>query len=91
MNKKDNDTDFLDNLASNLNEFSNLGQLGEKMQSGTRLSKTDKGARTNARIEASQKHQGFDETETSKEELKNVDRDVTGELLNRAINDIFKV
>ena len=91
MNKKDNDLDFFDKLTSNLSKFAHLGQLGEEMQSGTRLSKTDEGARTNARIEASQKGQSFNESETSQEELKNAEGNIVDELLNRAINDIFKV
>jgi hypothetical protein len=86
-----NDTDFLDNIIKNLKKFSHLGKLGEEMQQGTRLAKTDKGARTNARIEAAQKNQGFNETKTSKEELDQVEKDITDELLKRAVNDIFRI
>lgn len=85
------DIKFLDNLIKNLKKFSHLGKLGEEMQQGTRLAKTDRGARTNARIEAAQKKQGFDETKTSKEELSQVENDVTDELLKRAVNDIFRI
>jgi len=81
--------EYLEDLSSRLVKFKNIGQLGEELQKGTRLSKTNKGARTNARIEASQKEEGFNETLTPEEELKNVDNDITNELLNRAIENLF--
>ena len=90
-NHNNNDTDFLDNLISNLSKLSKVGFLGEDMQSGTILSKTDEGARTNARIEAAQKGKSFNESETSEKEFKNIDLSIIDELLNREINKIFKV
>ena len=81
--------EYLEDLSSNILKLANVSILGEDLQMGTRLSKTNKGARTNARIEASQKHEAFDESETAEDELDDVDDDVTNELLFRAIEDIF--
>jgi hypothetical protein len=80
---------YIDDFAKRLESFGKNELLGEELQMGTRLSKTDKGARTNARIEASQKHEGFDETLTSEDELDEVSNDVTDELLKRALEKLF--
>lgn len=82
--------DFLRKLSSKIKKLKNVQLLGKKLQTGTRLYKTDRGARTGGRIEAAQKNEPFDETGTTKEELANVKRDITNELLNREIEDIFK-
>jgi len=91
-NNQNCNADFLSNLSANLNHLSSINELGKDFQSAkVRLSKTDKGARTNARIEASQKGEGFNENETSAEELSEVGNDITDELLNRAIEDLFRI
>lgn len=59
------------------------------MSQGIRLAKTAKGARTNARIEASQKKEFFDETETLIEELATVEQDIITEMIKRTLDDIF--
>jgi hypothetical protein len=81
--------EYLDDLASKLIDYQGETELGQEMQTGIRLSKTDRGARTNARIEASQKKESFNEAETTIEELEDVEDDITNELLSRAIKDIF--
>ena len=81
---------YLDNLAKKLNKYATTKELGTEMVKGLRLSDTDKGARTNARIEAAQKGKGFNESETPKEELKSVKNDIVEEMINRTIEDIFK-
>ena len=54
------------------------------------IHQTARGARTNARIEAAQKHEGFDETGISEDELADVGDDITEELFNRTIEKLFK-
>ena len=81
---------YIDELINRLATMPDEQPLGEDMQQGIRLSKTARGARTNARIEAAQKHEGFDETETAEDELIDVDDDVTEELLNRALEKLFE-
>jgi len=89
MDNNQDGIDYLQDLSKNLAKFSSVIMLGDGLQKGTRLSKTASGARTNARIEAAQKREPFIETETSLKELSNVTNDITNELLNRAIEDIF--
>ena len=80
---------YLDDLAKKLAGMSDAILLGEEMQQGIRLSQTNRGARTNARIEAAQKHEGFDETGIAEDELNDVDDDITNELLTRALEELF--
>lgn len=89
MDKEQDGADYLDDFISGLRKFDNIDVLGEDLQMGIRLSKTSRGARTNARIEASQKNEGFDETETEEDELGDVEDDVTNELLNMALENLF--
>ena len=88
MNNDQTGEDYLSELISKLERFDDK-ELGEDLQVGTRLSKTDRGARTNARIESAQKKQSFDETDTEQDELDEVDDDVTNELLSREIENLF--
>jgi len=90
MNIDEDISEFIDNLTAKLVKYQGETELGGEMQTGIRLSKTDRGARTNARIEASQKKELFDESETTIEELEDVEDDITNELLSRAIKDIFR-
>ena len=80
---------YFNDLIAKLSKMPETQILGEDLQMGTRLSKTSRGARTNARIEASQKHKGFNEAETAEDELDEVDDDVTNELLDRALENLF--
>jgi len=80
---------YLDELSKKLMGLSDMMLLGEDMQQGIRLSQTNRGARTNARIEAAQKREGCDETETAEDELNDVDDDITNELLTRALEELF--
>jgi hypothetical protein len=89
MGNSQDGVEYLEDLSKDILKLASISILGEDLQIGTRLSKTDKGARTNARIEASQKHEAFDETGTAEDELDDVDNDVTNELLFRAIENIF--
>lgn len=89
MSNEQDGLEYLEDFTKRLGKFDNIYELGEDFQTGIRLSKTDKGARTNARIEASQKKEGFDESETAGDELDEVDNDVTNELLNRALENLF--
>jgi len=89
MDNNQDGAEYLEELSSNLVKLENIQTLGEELQMGTRLSKTDRGARTNARIEAAQKKEPFDESKTLEDELDDVDNDMTNELLNRIIEDIF--
>ena len=89
MDNNQDGAEYLEELSSNLVKLENIQTLGEELQMGTRLSKTDRGARTNARIEAAQKKEPFDESETSEDELDDVDNDMTNELFNRIVEDIF--
>ena len=86
---KDDAAQYLEELASKISRYSRGKDLGDEMQSGIRLAKTDKEARTNARIEAAQKKEVFDESLTPKDELENINNDIMNELINRAIEDIF--
>jgi len=88
MNNQDA-PEYLEELSSKLDKYKGGKELGEEMQIGIRLSKTDRGARTNARIESAQRHEPFDESETAEDELDEVDNDIMNELINRAIEDIF--
>lgn len=90
MGKNEEADKYLDGLISKLNNFPQDEMLGEELQMGTRLSKTDRGARTNARIEASQKNEPFDETMTEQDELDDVEDDIMNELFNRAVENLFK-
>jgi hypothetical protein len=90
MNKLDgNGEDYIDQLIKQMSQFPDEQMLGEDMQTGTRLSKTDKGARTNARIEAAQSNEGFDESGIDEDELKSVNNDVTEELFKRKLETLF--
>lgn len=80
---------YIDDLISKLERLPEVQVLGEEMQMGTRLAKTARGARTNARIEASQKKETFDETGIEQDELDEVENDVTNELFNRALENLF--
>lgn len=82
--------DYFKNISLKLTKLAGIQLLGEEMQKGTRLSKTDRGARTNARIEQAQKNEGFDETGITEDELNDVGDDITDELFNRSIEDVFK-
>ena len=88
MSNEQDGTDFLDELINKLGNFKDK-ELGDEIQIGTRLSKTDRGARTNARIEALQKHELFDETDTEQDELDDIDDDVANELLSRELENLF--
>jgi hypothetical protein len=88
MNNEQDGLEYLEGLIKRLDNFTDK-KLGDDLQIGTRLSKTDRGARTNARIEASQKKQPFDETETAEDELDEVDNDITNELLFRELENLF--
>jgi len=89
MNIDEDISKYLDDLASKLTKYQGETELGQEMQTGIRLSKTDRGARTNARIESAQRKIPFDESKTTEKELKDVEDDITNELLSRAIKDIF--
>ncbi len=80
---------YFDNLIARLSQMPESQLLGEELQMVTRLSKTDRGARTNARILASQRKEAFDESETAEDELNEIDNDVTNELLNRTLEKLF--
>ena len=90
MSKEKEADIYMDDLSNRLANISNKQLLGEELQMGIRLSKTGRGARTNARIEASQKHEAFDETETEEDELNDVENDITDELLTRALEKLFE-
>ena len=89
MSNEQDGLEYLEDFTKRLEKFGNIYELGEDLQIGIRLSKTDKGARTNARIEAAQKKEGFDESETAEDELDEVDNDVTNELFNRTLENLF--
>jgi hypothetical protein len=91
MNQDQDGIEYLEELSSKINKYQGVSELGEELQVGIRLSKTNKGARTNARIESAQKKEPFDETETIEEELMDVEDDITGELINRMLTDIFGI
>lgn len=89
MSKEQEADTYLDDFISKLERLPASYVLGEEMQSGTRLSKTDRGARTNARIESAQKGESFDETGVDEEELEDAADDITDELLNRTLENLF--
>lgn len=88
MSNEQDGIEFLDEFIKRLDNFGDK-ELGDELQVGTRLSKTARGARTNARIEAFQKHESFDETETEQDELDEIDNDVANELLRRELENLF--
>ncbi|KKK76989.1 hypothetical protein LCGC14_2858120 [marine sediment metagenome] len=82
--------DYLNNLAKGISNLSRE-KLGEGFQKQkTRLSRTNKEARTNARIDASLRGESIDESETPIEELETVGEDVIIQMLKRKINGIFR-
>ncbi len=89
MGKEQDGAEYLDDFVSSLAKFKTIDLLGEDLQTGIRLSQTARGARTNARIKASQAKEGFDETETAEDELNDVEDDITNELLNIALENLF--
>lgn len=90
MDKDGDIFEYLDKVKEGLLKYSDeeVG-LGQELQQRIKLSKTDEGARTNARILAAQKQEGFNEKGVAKKELDNVGESITNELLERVINDIF--
>ena len=93
MNNKDfDDIDiFFNNIITKLNGYSGVIELDSGLEQGIRLSKTNKGARVNARIEALKKGEEFDETETPEVELKTKNDDIIDELVNREIKKILGI
>lgn len=89
MANKQDGIEYFEELCKKMIGLTDITELGKDMENRTRLSKTNKGARTNARIEASQKQQPFNEKGVSQEELEAVDEDITNELLNRALEKLF--
>jgi len=82
---------FLDDLAGRLSSVAGTEKdLMQEFQGGEiRISKDDKGARVNARIDAMMKGEEFDESSTPTEELETTDEDMMEELANREIDKIF--
>jgi hypothetical protein len=83
--------EYFDNLSNNIGKMSNFSEkLGEGFEVGkTKLSKTSKQARVNARILAAQMGETFDETGTPPDELSTIEQDTIDELVNRKINKLF--
>ena len=63
---------------------------GGRLEKGTRLSKTSEEARMNARIDAMQKGEEFDESGTPPEELENLNEKIFTFVAEREAKDIFK-
>ncbi|MCD6435534.1 MAG: hypothetical protein J7L15_04030 [Clostridiales bacterium] len=82
-------TDFIDKLIKNLNKLGDGKFLDDEIQTGMKLAKDGKGARTNARIDAMFKGEEFDETNTSTVELETKNKDIVDELVNREIDKLF--
>ena len=88
MSNEQDGIEYLEDFIDRLGRITDK-ELGEDIQLGTRLSKTARGARTNARIEALQKHEIFDESETAEDELDDIDDDIANELLFRELENLF--
>jgi len=90
--ESNNFSDYLGQVSKNLLRFASFKKEVniDSFEKGTRIAKTDKGARTNARIEAMRKEEIFDESETPVEELKEIEVDIVNELVNREIEKIFE-
>jgi len=91
MSSKNEISGFLDDLANRLSRISGTEKdLTLEFQGGEiRISKDDKGARVNARIDAMMKGEEFDESSTPLEELGTIDEDMMEELANREIDKIL--
>ena len=87
FSKNKNASKCFDKMISNFSKAEGSEKdLLEGMQSNkTRLSKDDKGARVNARIDALLNGKEFDESKTPIEELETIDDDIIEELTNREI------
>ena len=64
--------------------------MGIFISSKTKVSKTGKEARMRARIDAIKKGQIFDESQTPKEELENLDKDMMDAIINDNIESLFR-
>jgi hypothetical protein len=81
---------YCDKASRKINFFEKKAEVGiDEFEKGTRLSKDDKGARVNARIDSMRKGEEFDESDTPEEELETIDYDIVDELINREIDNIF--
>ena len=90
--KENNKTIAYFNKAGNkLGFFAKDTDIGiDKFEKGTILAQDDKGARTNARIDAMRKGEEFDESDTPEEEIETIDLDIVDELIDREIDRIFE-
>jgi len=82
---------YFDNLEQQINSVTQgTVEMGSYLKSNKiRLSNTDKGARTNARVDAALEERSFDESQTPIEELETVEEDIIEEMLNRELELIF--
>lgn len=87
MNDFDNAINFFDNLEKKIRN--NSGEKANRVSFKTKLAKTDKEARMNARANARLLGQKFDESETPDDELKDVNQETIKTIINRHIENIF--
>ena len=81
---------YFNGIANRLQKYKGGKEIGKEIfEKRTRLAKDNKGARTNARIDAMRRGEEFDESNTPKDELKTMDEDVINELITREIDNIF--
>ena len=90
--KENNKTiDFCDKSSRKLDFFAKNERIDiGKFEKGTKLSKDNKGARINARIDAMRGEKEFDEEDTPLQEIETIDEDIVNELINREIDKIFE-
>jgi hypothetical protein len=88
MGTNEDTLNFFEDLQQRL-ERAELSFEDDGLEKSIKLSQTDEGARTNARIEAMQKGQKFNEKDTPKEELSNANEKIVDELINRKINKLI--
>lgn len=88
MSENEDIIDFFEGIEQRISR-TKIGLEDEKLDKRIRLSDSDEGARTNARIEAMRNKQEFDESQTPEKELSEADDKIIDELIDREINRIL--
>jgi hypothetical protein len=82
--------DFLDAMIANIERNRKGGGfVGGHISSKTKLYKTGKEARVNARLDSMLKGQGFDESLIPEKELETKEEDMSDVIVERLISDII--
>lgn len=83
------DIDFFKNFAEELGNLDERDFTKGFRKNKTRLSQTDKDARTVSRVDNALDGKPFDETDTPEGELETVEEDMIDELINRELDNLM--